>query len=281
MLAALRTKEVDMAFGPPFGEARGLTRDGLEIKSALAASFGEMRLNIMDEPPDSPLRKKEVRQALNYATDKEALRTVAYGGFGKGADGQLIGSNTFGYNPALKPYEFDLAKARQLLATAGYPNGFSTKYAFVTSGAGTLFSEPMQAMWAQVGVRTEFVRMDLPALVAKNAAGNLDPMTWLGADAFPLFDAEPVLRLYSDSLPEPNRLWGNAAFQQLYLAQAQELDRAKREKLIRDALALMREEAPSIFLLQQEWVYALSPKIRGFEPRGDGAVFFDDMRKLR
>jgi peptide/nickel transport system substrate-binding protein len=278
MMAALRASEVDMAFGPPFDQANSLKSAGLNLQSALAASVFELRMHITGEAETSPMRKKQVRQALNYAVDKDAVRNAAYGGFGKAADGQLLGSGTFGYDPSLKPYPYNPDMAKQLLAQAGVPDGFSTKIGLVTTGPGKQISEPIQGMFAAIGVQADLDQMDLASLVSKVNAGTLDPMNVLGADAFPLFDADPVLRMYSDVVPEINRLWGNQQFDDLYNQSSRELDSAKRLSLIHQALGVMRDDPPTVFLFQQEWVYALGRKISGFAPRADAVVMFDAMQ---
>jgi ABC-type transport system substrate-binding protein len=83
--------------------------------------------------PDSPFADKRVRKALEHALDRPGFVQ----GIGMGLYGQTYQmaepSNPW-YDPALKPYEYNAAKAKQLLAEAGYPNGFKT--AFVTDVRG-------------------------------------------------------------------------------------------------------------------------------------------------
>jgi peptide/nickel transport system substrate-binding protein len=75
--------------------------------------------------PEFPCSKKEVRQAINYAINKELMRDTLYGGPEamqvKGWD--AVTPSTTGYSPELDPFPFDPEKARQLLADAGYPGG--------------------------------------------------------------------------------------------------------------------------------------------------------------
>lgn len=76
---------------------------------------------------DAPWKKLKVRQALNYAVDKEGIVKGILGGYGRVANGTVMGSNSYGYNPDLKPYPYDPAKAKKLLAEAGYADGFSAE----------------------------------------------------------------------------------------------------------------------------------------------------------
>jgi peptide/nickel transport system substrate-binding protein len=75
--------------------------------------------------PQYPCHDKRVRQALNYALDRELIQEQLYGGptvFQLKAWGDVTPS-TIGYTPELDPFPFDPDKARQLLADAGYPGG--------------------------------------------------------------------------------------------------------------------------------------------------------------
>jgi peptide/nickel transport system substrate-binding protein len=79
--------------------------------------------NSMD--PNSPFSKLEVRQALSSSVDKKAIVEGLYYGYGKVSNQWAFpGSNE--YNPDVKGYTYDPVKAKQLLAQAGYPNGFKT-----------------------------------------------------------------------------------------------------------------------------------------------------------
>ena len=69
-----------------------------------------------------PFQSKLVREAANYAVDKQTLLQNLYSGFGTIAKCQIMGPATFGYNPNLQPYAYDPAKAKALLAQAGQPH---------------------------------------------------------------------------------------------------------------------------------------------------------------
>jgi ABC-type transport system substrate-binding protein len=76
-----------------------------------------------------PLSDKRVRQALAYALDVPALIKNLYAGTGKPYSGGLADTD-FGHNPALKPYPYDPARAKALLAQAGYPGGIDVTIYF-------------------------------------------------------------------------------------------------------------------------------------------------------
>ena len=67
-----------------------------------------------------------MRQAMNYAINKHLILDKMLRGKGTVLKGQLLTSNTFGHNPKLQAYPYDPTKAKQLLAEAGFSDGFET-----------------------------------------------------------------------------------------------------------------------------------------------------------
>src|SRR3954471_12550891 len=98
--------------------------------------------------------KVEVRQALSYAIDRESLVRDLHPG--ARATAQLFPESAPGFDPALdEQYAYDPAKAKQLLADAGYPNGFDIK--LTVGGQPTDDQIAIQQQWAKIGVKLNFV----------------------------------------------------------------------------------------------------------------------------
>ena len=74
----------------------------------------------------APFDNVKVRQALNLAVDKKAIIDIVYQGAGVAAKNPLP-PTIWGYNNSLPDSEYNIEKAKQLLAEAGYPNGFETE----------------------------------------------------------------------------------------------------------------------------------------------------------
>jgi len=119
--------------------------------------------------PNSPFAKKSVRLALDYAIDKRTMSKGVGMGYYEPLC-QLAASKNAWYNPALPFREYDPKKAKQLLAEAGYPNGFKTKLiSDVMARRDTLVA--VQTYLKEVGIETELEILEFGAAFAKSRQG--------------------------------------------------------------------------------------------------------------
>ena len=104
----------------------------------------------------APFNDARVRQALRYALDLEGMVNIAYGSTATVADG--ICSPTFvDYKPAEGEYAYtyDLEKAKELLAEAGYPDGFTCQLMVTSKQSRVDMVEMLQNAWSQLGITIE------------------------------------------------------------------------------------------------------------------------------
>lgn len=269
-MAALQTGEVQLAtnmplaFIPRLEEAPGI--------SPVTVEGARIYLVILDNRPDvgSPLEDKRVRQALNYAIDKEALIDALFEGQAKLVDGQQANANFFGYNPNLDPYPYDPQKARELLAEAGYPDGLTLtfKYPFGRIAGDKEVSEAIAGMLEEVGVHTEQIVLESGEFLNQLVTLQLTPMA-LAAYA----TAPDAHYQYSINLTgERYSYYHNAEYDELVTRAAKTTDPAERQALYEQAAEIAYDDPPFIFLFTPDDLYGVSDELQGWQPRPDQAI---------
>jgi len=135
-----------------------------------------MHVRFYSDDADSPLFKREVRLALNYAVDADAIIKSVFHGVGAPMSTFISRYYPYGSSPDIAPYPYDPAKAKQLLAQAGYPNGFEIT---LNDAVGTPkeMAEAVAAYLGQIGVRVKINRIDYAAWSRLNNAHKTGPMT--------------------------------------------------------------------------------------------------------
>lgn len=218
----------------------------------------------------TPTKDKRVRQALSYAINREALAKEILKGTAQVARG-FYGPGNPAYNPATKGYTYDPAKAKQLLAEAGYPNGFDMKVFFAVSGSGMMVPLPMnefiQNNLKQIGVNVTYETLEFAAMVAKARLG-LDDETSAVQTSWGADDPYFMEQMFSANYWPPkgnNRSWYQNDSVERLMAQARgEVDDAKRMQLYHQAEELLIEDAPWIFVVNDRAPIGVSKKVKGF-----------------
>lgn len=126
-----------------------------------------------------PLKDARVRQAMNMAVDTATIIKTVLGGHGRQLAGGVT-DLTAGYSSDLKPFSFDQAKAKQLLADAGYPNGFTIE-ADVSNTAKQDVPQAIIAQLGQVGIKVNLNALPTDVFNNRWIAKQLDPLyfvTW-------------------------------------------------------------------------------------------------------
>lgn len=116
--------------------------------------------HLPDKNVPGPLSNKLVRQALNLAFDRKKIQETIFAGDGELQQTPMVHSKDEVFDPAWKLYPYDLVKAKELLAQAGYPNGFSIDFWTARyPGAPELpeVAEAAATMWLQIGVKAKII----------------------------------------------------------------------------------------------------------------------------
>src|SRR6202022_100063 len=104
---------------------RGYASEGFQVVTGNASAKLQF-VEFMPKKATDPLADRRVRQALNYAVNVEAIVANLFNGLGTRQSSPIL-ADALGYDPSVPVYEYSPAFARQLLADAGYANGFSDR----------------------------------------------------------------------------------------------------------------------------------------------------------
>lgn len=273
-IAMLQTGEADFIYPVPTEQADQIgDEDGIEvvIEESIVTQYASM--NTLKEP----FSDVRVRQALNYAIDREAFVNVVLDGHGTPMD-SIVAPKVQYYSPQ-EPYEYDIDKAKELLKEAGYEDGFKASLWSANSSTTIKATEFLQQQLAQVGVELELVPME---------SGTLSESLW---DVENPEDAGVEMYYGGWSSSTGDADWGlrpliggkenfppysyNVAFYDnrdvnSYIQQALETaDSDERSDLYEKAQEIIWDEAPWIFIV-------LSPTMAGKKENLDGIYLLPD-----
>jgi peptide/nickel transport system substrate-binding protein len=147
-MALIQSGQADLWANATFPEAAQLKKAGYEILS------GPNTLNDIfpdSKDPNSPFAKKAVREAIEYALDKQAINDSLSYGFGQPVT-MMAPPGTAGYNADFAGRPYNVAKAKQLLADAGYPNGFKTTMMYTTAGNAKFMAAAIQNYLKEINI---------------------------------------------------------------------------------------------------------------------------------
>ena len=164
-VAMLKTGQVDVA-RISLDEVQDVTKAGLKIAEDPQPTSVRIHLYATYYDKAGPVKDVRVRQALNLAVNRQEIVDTLLHGKGKPAAVFPSSPISIGYPADLKPYPYDPAKARKLLAEAGYPNGFSIKLFALPTGGFTQFlqlAEIVAGYWEAIGVKTSIIPTDIGA----------------------------------------------------------------------------------------------------------------------
>jgi peptide/nickel transport system substrate-binding protein len=152
-LDALRSGQVQELWTVDPQTLTAATADGMQLSSA-PVGFEGVNLADRGTAGGNPLGSLKVRQALEYAVDRPAIVKALFGSTpgASATEEAAIPTEPSAWNPAVNTYyPYDPAKARQLLAQAGYPNGFQLKVE--DQGSNALLVQAVTGYWSKVGVQ--------------------------------------------------------------------------------------------------------------------------------
>jgi peptide/nickel transport system substrate-binding protein len=254
-VAMLKRGEVDVAYLLEVPQAQELKRDP-NIKLAFSGGIAIFFLDFLDQwDPKSPWADKRVRLAASYALDRQALSDAETLGASKPA-GNFI-PRAFDFALPMEPHPHNPARAKQLLAEAGYPNGFD---------AGELYQLPpyfslgeaiignLQAVGIKLKMRPMERAAYFAAIQSKKAKGLCVCSSALyGNAASRMSEIYPSEGAYAYG--------GYPDVDALYKQQARETDRKKREALLHQIQQIMADRVRIAPIFEYIWPSGIGPRV--------------------
>jgi len=220
-----------------------------------------------------PLDDRRVRQALLHAIDREAVVSEIWLGRHHLARG-ILPPGTLGFNPKLRGYAYDPARARELLSQAGYPGGRGfppiTIWSSVRSEEVLREHERMRSDLEAVGITAEFqYNPDWPSFSRAMAERKLP--IFLRAWFADVPDPENFLvKLFHSASPRNYTAYANPAVDALFEKARNESNIARRVELYRRAEEMILEDAPLIPIWHHAYERLFQPYVKGVEVSGLG-----------
>jgi ABC-type transport system substrate-binding protein len=212
-----------------------------------------------------PLKDVRVRRALNYAIDVGTLLSTLFADRGVRSAGSLP-PGVAGYDSTRRSYEYDPAKARKLLAEAGYPNGFALKLWRTQRAELARLAQSIQQALAEVGVKAEIVERDASSARAavRNGEADLFLTDWYADYPDPENFNYPLFHSRNKG-PGGNYAFLADSGLDTMISQARTTtDEAEKTRLAREIDARVFDLAPWIFLWFPVDVWAARPDLKGW-----------------
>jgi peptide/nickel transport system substrate-binding protein len=254
---ALETGQIDIAYIlAPEIQSRVAVNEKLSITSTIAPRTFYLQLNSEREPFNDPL----VRQALWYAIDRETLVEAVMFGFGEVTD-TLLNPHVFGRLEE-RVYQYDPERAKELLAEAGYADGFDASFLIYGDYGLPDVAAATQQMLKEVGINIEIDLREWAQHVEVRRSGSFDialqPLLRLGPDQY----VTPTM--HSASIPYPNASrYSNPDMDALIEEARSTVDDEARKEIYIEIQRMAHVEAPVIPMYFPVFILATQPHIKG------------------
>ncbi len=274
-VATLLGGDADLITDPPIS-AQGQIENSAANTRFVSATGTRVVFVGLDTVQDSPLQNVLVRQAMNYAVDKQSILANLLGGLGEQTTTMLT-SQDFGFNSDVDPYPYDPAKAMDLLTQAGFPNGFEITMDMVNGRFinDTNVAQAIAGFLDDVGITLNLNVLEFGAFNGAIFSHQSNPM-YFASWGNPVFDPSFIfdfitrtgglLRTIQD--PEIDVLLNGASAT---------TDQDLRRDLYHQVIPLINEAAPAIFLYKQPVLFGMSERL-DWEARSDEFLLMSDAK---
>jgi dipeptide transport system substrate-binding protein len=278
-LAKLRANECQLMVYPNPADLDAIRKDpNLNLMSQPGLNIGYLAFNNQK----APFTDVRVRQAINMAIDRGSILKAIYQGSGEQAK-NLIPPTMWSYNKSIQDFPFDPVKAKELLAQAGFPNGFETTLWAMPvqrpyNPDARRMAEMMQADLAKVGIKARIVSYEWGEYRKRvqNSEHDMALLGWTGDNGDPDNFFVPLAGCNAAKQGGGSASkWCNQDFEALVQKAVSTIDQAERTKLYEQAQVIMHEQAPFVLVAHSIVFLPTRKNVLDYKQSPFGRVQFD------
>lgn len=263
----MKSGELDGAEFIPYARVDELKKDpAIDMKLFASTRVEYVTLNVRPklDGKDNPLSNLKVRQAMNYATNKQAIIQIVTHGVGTPMSSFM--SSATPLHTGDKPlYPYDIAKAKALMKEAGFENGFETSVLTLAGNQDEVgIATALQQMWGAIGIKLDIKQVDNPSRTQQYRDGTFHMR--LSAWTDDIADPNEITSyfVYSPTIDALHTGWKSAEADTLFDASQKELDKTKRADEYAKIQEIFNTTGPIVPLYETPYPVALLPKVHGF-----------------
>lgn len=260
-IAALETGGIDVADNIPPAQVKTLKERGYKIIDTPSNGYNLIAFN----ESKKPFGDKRVREALTLALNRKEITEFVWYGLNALVNSPII-SRSWAYEPKVKNYGYDVARAKKLLAEAGYPDGFSFDFYCEADENVKKYVEIAQQQWSQIGVKANIVTKEWGAFFTDITSGKFEVCAWQWVGQHDP-DAATYRMFHTNNLAPNGYNWvyyKNAKLDDILVKARTTSNIKTRTELYKEAQRIVTEDFVYIYLGEYKKFLASSQKVKDF-----------------
>ncbi|WP_411503809.1 ABC transporter substrate-binding protein [Brevibacillus centrosporus] len=267
-LAAIRSGKIDISTISADSAKLLEGKPGVQVKNYQSLEYSYLGINVNKKPFDNP----KVREAISYAVDRNQIVQTVWKGEAALTGPIAPAITNWALDTASYPtYKTDVEKGKQLLAEAGFPNGFETQIETAATYPDMVeTAQVIQQQLKAIGINAKINQLEWGNYIEVWKSKDMNLMVGRNTSGV---DADRSMRFFFASTGSAN-VWNysNPAYDELVEKALGTVDQAERKKLYEQAQTMLVADAPNLFLASPKNYYAVRDNI-DFTPTAAGEVY--------
>ncbi len=266
----IQTGEAQIAQAVPVTQIDRLNQlPGVKVLVEPTYATFSVWLNLLSKPLDDKL----VRQALNYATPKDVINKVVFGGTGV-VQNSMIAATEF-WDPSVPAYTYDIDKAKQLMAQSSVPSGFTLPLTLVAGNTQTdQTAQILKTEWAKIGVTLDIQPVDIGVRSQKQTDTTFVALLFgpneVSSDTPDDSEMCTVMIDYNPDFKSYFTSYNSTQVSQLCHDAVATVDPTKRQTIYAQIQRLALDDAPQVAMIFVPALTAVSDKVHNFSTLPSG-----------